>query len=606
MVYIHILLISILGISLSSPKCEVEKNFCLNCHSITNLCTECKYETLIPDDEGGCKGIQTCYSGKNYCNKCDEDEDNILCKECENGFSPDKNGACSYTNNCEISINGNCIQCQSDYYLIGSELKICKYMGLDDFQNCKKINYATGLCLECEEEFFLDSVDKKCVSTEHCSKSSFGVCTLCDKNYILNKKKEMCEEKSEELQNCKITLDGKECDECDDGFYFSEDGNCIKTNFCEKTKNNECIQCKEDYFLSEDKLSCTNEENCSIGDSKKGLCNWCKDDFYLEKEDRKCKSSLEKEELKYCKLATNGICNTCDKYHYLGEDSICSLSPNCAESENDLCVTCSEGFYLGKDGICTNLENCIYSKNNECIECKDGFYYDRIEKDCKESKDNFKNCKYNNLYEENSCAMCKDDFYLNLTNGLCYSNKEEGPFYKCQMTDFYGDSCSKCVGKYYLGKNDLKCNLIEGCLKSENEKKCLECNIHYVLDNEGNCVDNFYITDKDKPFYYNCRKLNEEGTGCAICENGLNVSDTGICYDYVHCEDKEEEICTKCQKKNSNGFFSYCLNDVLGCVDTFLKNCIKCDDILELDSCTECEEGFDLDENGECVLREEE
>ena len=128
MAYIYILLISILGVSLSAPKCEVEKNFCLSCHSITNLCTECKYETLIPDDEGGCKGIQTCNSGKNYCNKCDED--NILCKECENGFSPDKNGACSYTNNCEISINGHCIQCQSDYYLIGSELKICKYMVL--------------------------------------------------------------------------------------------------------------------------------------------------------------------------------------------------------------------------------------------------------------------------------------------------------------------------------------------------------------------------------------------------------------------------------------------------------------------------------------------
>ena len=476
MVYIKILFLTLIGLSLSLPMCVVERNFCSECHSITNLCTKCEYDILIPDEEGGCTGINKCSVGKNYCNQCTEETN--LCNECEQGFYPDKNGGCSYTENCEISYDGHCIKCDSEYYLIGNEIKVCKYIGLDDFQNCKEINYSNGLCLECEEDYFLNSGDKKCILTEHCYKSSFGTCSLCDKNYTLNKEDDLCIEKNEDFINCKITLDGKECDECDDDFYFSEDGKC------------------------------------------------------------------------------------------------------------------------------TNVKNCIYSRNNECIECKDDLYFDRSEQLCKESKDNLVNCKYNSLYEPNNCALCKDDYYLSSPDNVCKSNKEEGPFYKCSFSNYNGDKCSQCVGEYYIGRDDLKCNLIQGCLSSENEKKCLECDRYYVLDNEGDCVDNYYITDKEKQFYYYCKVLNEEGTGCALCENGLNATEAGICYDDVHCEKNDEGVCTKCQKDNPFGYNSYCLNEVFGCVDTFLKNCIRCDNVLDLDLCTECEEGYDIDEYGDCIKKE--
>ena len=601
MVYCQILLLISLGISLSSHSCEVGKDFCLDCHFITNLCTKCEYNILVPDEQGGCKGSKKCSSGKNYCSECNED--NILCKECEIGFYLDNNGGCSYTENCEISFNGQCIKCQPDYYLIGNELKLCKYIELDDFQNCKEINYTSGVCSTCEENYFLNSGDKKCVSTEHCSMSSYGICILCEENYILNKQSDLCEEKSEELLNCKITIDGKKCDECNDGFYFSEEGECVQTNFCQKSENNKCTECKTNYFLSKDRNSCTNEVNCLSGDPETGLCLWCVDNFYLDSSDRKCKSNLEKEELSNCKIASNGVCTTCDRYFYLGEDNKCSISRNCAESEQDLCIVCSDGFYLGKDGKCVNVENCIYSRNNECIECKDGMYFDRVENICKDTVGNLLNCKYNSIDEPGKCAICKDDYYLNLADTLCYNNNEQGPFYKCQYTNLNGNLCSQCVGAYHIGREDFKCNLIEGCLQSENENKCLECDRYYVLDTEGNCVDNYYITDKEKAFYYYCRKLNEEGTGCEECENELNATDAGICYDNVHCENKEGEICTKCQKENPYGYFTFCLNEVLGCVNTFVNNCVRCDNILDLDYCTECEEGYDIDEYGDCVLK---
>ena len=596
MVYYKTLFLALLGIVLSSPSCSLGKNFCSECHPITNLCTKCQYNILVPDEEGGCIGTKKCFFGKNYCNECTEE--NNLCNECEIGYYPDKNGGCSYDENCEISYNGDCIKCNDNYYLIGEEIKICKYIELDDFQNCKEINYTNGQCSLCEEGYFLNSGDKKCSSNEHCYESSFGVCSSCDKNYVLNKQKNICEEKNEEFLNCKVTIDGKICDECDDGFYFSDDGKCVKTNYCLKANNNECEQCEEGYYLTKDKLACTNDENCLIGDVERGLCNWCIDNYYLDKKYRKCKSNLEQEELNHCKIGENQICSTCEKNYYLGEDYKCSISQNCAESEKELCIICSDGFYLGKDGKCTNIKNCIYSSSNQCIECDGNLYYDRFDKECKEGTDNFLNCKYNSDYEQNKCAMCKDDFYLNLTDNLCYSNKEEGPFYKCQITNYNGDKCSQCVGEYYLGRDDLKCNLIEGCLSSENEKKCLECDRYYCLDNNGNCVDNYYITDKEKPFYYYCKVLNDNGDGCQICENGINATDDGICYDDIHCEKKENGICTKCQSENH---WQYCLNEILGCVDTFLKHCIRCDNVLELDFCTECEEGYKIDEYGDCV-----
>ena len=605
MAYISVLLLSFFSLSLSSPLCTVNTNFCKECHPITNLCIQCQYDNMITDDNGGCIGSKKCSIGDNYCYECSEDSS--LCSECEIGYYPDQNGGCTYVENCEISYNGHCVKCLEDYYLIGNELKICKFKELDDFQNCKQINYTNGLCSVCEDGYFLNSGDKKCVSIEHCLKSSFNVCIQCDKNYILNKQEDICEKKSESFLNCKITLDNETCDECDDGFYFSEDGKCIKTNYCQKSDNNNCLECKNGYFLSDDKLTCTKEEKCLTGTPGNGLCNWCLDNYYLEYKDRKCRSNLEKEELINCKVAKNEICKTCEKNYYLGEDNRCSISQHCAESENQLCISCSEGYYLGKDGKCTNVKRCIYSRNNECYECEDGYYYDRIDKKCNKAFNNFLNCKYNSEYDQSKCSMCKDDYYLLLSESLCYSNKEEGPFYKCQMSNYNGNNCSSCVGEYHLGRDDLKCNLIEGCLRSKNATKCLECDRYYCLDKKGNCVDNYYITEKEKAFYYYCKNLNEEGTGCAECENDLIPNDEGICYDEIHCEEKDNKgICKKCQSNNPFGYLGYCLNKIYGCVDTFLKNCIRCDNLLELDWCTECEKGYEIDEYGDCIKNNDE
>jgi hypothetical protein len=121
------------------------------------------------------------------------------------------------------------------------------------------------------------------------------------------------------------------------------------------------------------------------------------------------------------------------------------------------------------------------------------------------------------------------------------------------------------------------------------------------MDNKGNCTDNYYVINEEMKFYFRCKKLNDDGTKCDMCENDLNVTSKGICYDEVHCEVFQDEKCVKCQDDNPYGYYGYCLNEEFGCIDSFLEHCIRCDDILDMDKCTQCEDGYEINEYGYCV-----
>ena len=388
-------------------------------------------------------------------------------------------------------------------------------------------------------------------------------------------------------------------------YYISKDGRFINSNFCEKTnEENLCIKCIEGYYLTSDKLSCTKEINCKIGDGKRGLCNECKENYYLDMKDRKCKSNIEKKEYKFCKTVIRGICTECEKYYYLDKDNKCSQSENCLKSSDNICKECINGFHLGKDNKCINIERCIYSKYNECIECEDGYYYERVNKTCKKTNNKFLNCKANYYHRPKKCAVCKNNYYLSMKDYLCYDNTKEGPFYKCQISNSRGDLCQNCIENYFIGQIDSKCSKIPGCIRSENVNKCLECQDAYCLDDEGNCIMNFNIAENSKKYYYRCKSANDKEKKCKVCENNLIPNKDGICYDDIHCIDKDKEgICQKCQKENPDGYISYCLNLHLGCIDSFIKNCIRCDDIFNLDICTKCEEGYEIDKEGQCIKR---
>ena len=449
--YLYIFLF-IIVIKELSPKCVENENFCTRCHPLTNLCLKCQNEVLIPDEQGGCEGINKCFLGQNYCNNCNKEEN--LCEECEPGFFPDSNGGCSYTSNCEISYKGQCLVCKSDFILINEGLlSRCKYLKSDDLNNCKTVNTSNGICEECEDGFFLNKGDKKCTKVENCYESNFGKCQLCIEKYYLNKKEKKCIEKNNtQFINCKITADGEKCEECDENYFLSEDGNCLLTNFCKKSENDKCTECVDGYYLIKNGF-CSLEENCEQIEIETGICQSCKNDYYLDFKGRKCLSNKEENNFKYCKFVLNE-CLECEKNYYLSENSVCSSTKYCSEAENGICISCRENYYLTLDNICTVIKDCIHSGNNEgCNECKDGLYYSFPERLCKKSEDNFINCRYSTW---DQCDACKDNYYLLKPEKRCYNNTENNNFYKCKMSDKNGDYCAECEKGYYLTTGDDK------------------------------------------------------------------------------------------------------------------------------------------------------
>ena len=605
-----LIFIFMLKISNSQPVCEENTKNCIKCNPITNLCIYCSKDIYIPDLNGGCTGAQKCEIGKNYCNECDNEK--RLCKTCETGFYPDENGACSYTNNCLISENGICISCNENYILIGTKettLKNCKYLFVEDFKNCEEINTINGLCKKCENGFFLNANDKKCIKTENCAESSYGVCTLCKNGYYLDKKNEICVERNEQFLNCLETIDGKVCEKCEKGYYFTEDEKkyCVEVNYCKKGLNDTCDECIENHYLAYENKSCVFDKNCLNGDKDTGLCTNCPFDFYLDLNDRQCKTNQQNNNFINCIEAKNNICINCVVNYYLGSDSKCSDTNYCEKSDNSTCQKCKKGYFLSEQNKkCSTVENCLFFGDYYCLECIGDLYFNKNEFRCIETDENFTNCKSSD-YNGTVCAICKDGFYLSNLDFLCYDNTEKGKFYKCQFSDDKNENCEQCIDNYYLGDKDYLCSKIEGCSISEDENKCVECQDYYCLDlNKNICVDNYEINENEM-FYYRCNFTNDKGNECEICNEGLELND-GICIDKKDCEIFDsDKNCMKCKLKNEGGDVDYlCLNYIFGCVETSVENCLNCDDIFNLDNCTKCYDGYELNYFGSCEKVEDE
>ena len=606
---LNIYILILIKYIISDPICKESEKYCKKCNPLTNICAICdKKDILIPDSNGGCVGAKNCMPGRNYCKECNQIGD--LCNNCELSYFPDKNGGCTNTQYCNLSYKGECFECEDDYILIGStNLKHCKFKLDEDFKNCQKINYLNGKCESCEENYFFNEGDKLCSKIENCFESIFGNCILCNNGFYLNLRDGKCINKTEtNFTLCKQTLDGKNCDMCDDGYYFDENDNCVNSNFCSESSEGICKKCKNGYYLTKDN-SCTNVENCINADKDTGICSLCMEKYYLDDIDYKCKSNLEENNYKYCSKVVNDECTACDGGYYLTNDKKCVSTKNCDEAENGECILCSKKYYLGLDGYCSIYEHCIYTGyNGRCIECEDGYYFSNRFSSCLEyeyeTNETFIGCKYSNYYDE-YCLECKNNYYFNYNISLCLDNSQEGPLYKCAYSDDYGEVCDVCIDGYFLGIEDKKCSLIEDCRRSENEYKCLECDEYYCLDKyRQQCIGNDYLEDENILFYYACKETNEDGTACEKCIEGYEVSEKGYCIDVDNCIERIDGKCLKCREdriEDSEGFGIYfCANDVYGCAETTYPYCLKCNNLQKIYYCTECVDGYTLGSYGQC------
>ena len=309
--------------------------------------------------------------------------------------------------------------------------------------------------------------------------------------------------------------------------------------------------------------------------------------------DYKCKSNLDDGPLKYCQIVENDLCIECDNSHYLGLDNKCSHSNYCSESEKGKCLVCKDNYFLGLDNFCLDVEKCIYSKSNKCIECEDGYYYNPFFKKCFEATEKLLNCKMGCQYNPNKCCECKNDYYLFENDHLCYDNSKEEPFIKCAIVDYNKEYCKKCIDGYFLRIQDDKCSKIENCKIIENENTCLECDNYYCLDVKNQiCLHNDFLDENNDKIHISCNKTNVEGTACAECINGYELNDEGLCVDIDICKEKINGKCIKCKDTISPNGYHYCANEIFGCLETPIYDCLRCNDLTDLYECTEYKKGY--------------
>ena len=606
-------LIFLFLISYSYQKCTKGKNFCVLCELATDLCKQCESEIFKPDNQGGCEGAKKCKKNENHCLKCSDTS--YKCEICDVNYYSDNNGGCTNVENCEISENGICKKCQENYALVnkGHYYLECVSMNTEELLNCEEYDIY-GHCLKCKENYYKNAGDNKCSITKNCLYSTNGTCDICDYDFYLDKSNTsnyscLFNNETNNFWKCVSSEDGNKCDECLTPYFLAENNICVTSKFCKLgivSGLGRCSLCNDAYILSKDKFSCTISEECISGYGYNEKCKTCQNGYYNNLTDGNCYSNQEDNAQKYC-LIFDEKCEQCIDYLYLSEDFKCTTSKNCSESYLGNCTKCIDGYYLGKlDNKCIDVENCVKSDFfNFCEECDDGFFLNGFEEcvddDTNDSK--YKNCKIV-PYSTEECSECKNGFYLNEIDHKCYDNSNDN-FYKCArvINDANGNNiCAGCEWPYYLGEEDLKCTLTQGCARSTKDSKlCEKCASGFCFNHIKNniCQPNWYLDEEEEnEICYGCIDTLSQESKCNTCEEGYTLSSSGFCMKESLCNRKEGNNCVECkQNLKVEGYVkSYCLNNRYGCMES-TEGCLRCDDFYNPNICNECFQGFYLDED---------
>ena len=344
-----------------------------------------------------------------------------------------------------------------------------------------KIFRAISLILFFTSYYYITVIGSKCNDNNKCGKqvrsiagcigSIFGVSECFEPICI-----EGCSEctNSKECKVCNpnmyLKFDTKSCiNEIVDNYYLDSNENnvlkpchtnCVK---CSSDKNENCIQCKVDYYLVEDTGSCIN----------KTIDNYYLDNNIL----RKCHPNCVK-----CSSNENLNCEQCQVGYYLTEDtqSCYQNGVNDYYLDNNILRNCHP-----------NCVKCINNQNKDCIQCQTNYYMTEDTQSCyNEIIDNYylennilrpchPNCVKCSGNQNVNCSQCQTNYYLTEDTQSCYQNG---------------------IDNYYLDNNILKrCH--------ENCKTC----INSPNDSDMNCIscrEEFYILNGTN----NCYTLNSEKT----------------------------------------------------------------------------------------------
>ena len=541
-------------------NCNKSTGVCENCNEkyysdkTTPLClpcpSQCKSEICHND---GCK---ECSHPKMYDNWCNKTCDNCLKKPTSGEYCKREDGTC--LGECEKGFFGaKCTErCNENCDI--------------EKRNCIK---ETGNCENCKEGFYPPNCED-CPDT--CKSCVFkDICTVCKSKYNYGI---LCDKKCN--KNCEETIDDSPVCDIESGFCFS---------------------CQDTYFGDFCTESCR-DVNCLKCQQKTGECLICKIDYYLtdEKECSKCKES--------CDQCTKERCINCRNNETYG--------PFCTEKCPEHCEYEEGERKCDRDtGNCKRCEE--YFQGDKCDQCISGRYGENCELECKKGCDiSKKNCDISS----GACEFCLEGYWGSLCEYNCGENckkcdKEKGVCSECQYGYYLDDkkSCIQCPDNCKNGCNEKgNCN---GCVNGYWGKKCEEKCQEHCKDNicnqeKGDCkCEEFFEGDKCEHCVFNhtgedCQdtcnigcnitrvpKINCDQEGKCTCLLGFFKEDCSekcpenCDYSLSNCE-KEKGTCSKC----ANGYYTEYCNEK--CLDT---NCLECD--IKTGECEICKETFYLDDN---------
>ena len=436
------------------------------------------------------------------------------------------------------------------------------------------------------------------VQDNHCLEKEDDICISCELGYYLDKSSNnICKDSYlvPKFHDCNETQDGISCTNCNEGYFLSNDGECVNTHNCKKSKKriSFCEECDEGFYLLNNGLFCSSTQHCIYGDRETGKCKNCEKGFYLDTNDNQCKSNEENNKFRNCKKGSEN-CNECIYGYFLDENNKCSLSKNCSISDqNGKCTTCADGYFLSSfDNKCTVIKNCLKTDFKfECEECDKYLLLNNSKCVPVESWEisKFTNCKITDktgVY----CAECKHNYFLNQKNNFCILNKYMKKFKNCAKSDITGEYCEKCENGYYLGTKDKICTQTFGCEYSEDDI-CQKCKYSFCLNGKNECISN---ENYNNSIYYKCQKTNNIDSKCILCEKGY-ILQNGKCFDTLNCNKRPLGNCVQCKN-------NFCLNNKYGCLNTDIDNCERCDS-NDINKCTGCKSGYRLDEENNICLK---
>ena len=507
------------------------------------------------------------------CLKCTSEDKCLLCDTTESYRL--ENHQCTEHNptNCKaISLEGECLQCSSGYYLNPTE-KTCQQVDTaKEKSKCTKYDSSMN-CAECKRDYYVNSGNCVAVSTliKNCEiNQTDKLCKECEKNYLLSLDRKSCIQKTQ-IANCQY-WSTVTCERCGEGYiknrnlYFLE-WYALETSKQKADLLERVYKLKFGYSEMEKHNVCQEIEisNCvEYQDFQR--CKICEADFFLD-EEKKCQG-YPKEKIKNCQIYDS--------------------ASNCTE--------CVQGYFL-KNNVCeqvVEIANCAkydpQESSSKCIECAADYILSGTTCTKRQSSDgsNIANCKTKHLTED-KCETCQENYVIS-TDGLkCFaavSNCLEHAQVGSTSQNF---SCKVCNDDYFLNDQTCETGSVSNCKVFTAITTCKECESQYYLANEQTCSKSNDIANCElydgttEKAHHTCRRCTNNTFNFTIEKYCKDIDSIPNCKAYKR--DATTATCDQCNP----GFFKVSDTTCNAFNDT------NCTSGTAVNVCTHCNAHFALD-----------